>query len=234
VMGPFVYHNQYAAFVELVLPAALYIALTDKSVKWLYMLIAATLYASVFIAGSRAGFILTTLELIGVPAVLIGSRKLALAGILSGAALLVGMVVLLGISAGPDYLMTRFRERDPYVIRREFLYSSIRMFLHRPMTGVGLGNWPTAYPAYALFDNGLYANQAHNDWAQWAVEGGAPMLLIMLGVAVWIFPRAVKTGWGFGGAALFLHCWFDYPIQRPAVAVVFFSLVGAISCVKSR
>jgi O-antigen ligase len=229
VMGPFVYHNQYAAFVELVLPVALYLALTDKAWKWLYLLAAATLYASVFIAGSRAGFVLTTVELIAVPAVLARSRKLSVAGVASAAALLGGMVVLLGVAAGPDYLMERFHLRDPYAIRREFLYSSLQMFRHRPLTGVGLGNWPVAYPAYALFDDGLYANQAHNDWAQWAVEGGAPMLVVMLVVAVWIFPRAIKSGWGLGAAVLFLHCWVDYPIQRPAVAVVFFSLAGAIS-----
>ncbi len=229
VMGPFVYHNQYAAFVELVLPVALYLALTDKTWKWLYLLVAATLYSSVFIAGSRAGFVLTTVELIGVPAVLARRRKQSAAGVLSAAALLVGMVVLLGIAAGPESLMEKFHIRDPYAIRREFLYSSLRMFGARPLTGVGLGNWATAYPAYAIFDDGRYANQAHNDWAQWAVEGGTPMLLIMLTIAVWVFPRAVRSGWGFGAATLFLHCWFDYPIQRPAVALVFFSLVGAIS-----
>lgn len=229
VMGPFVYHNQYAAFIELVLPVALYIALVDRLWRWFWLLISATLYASVFIAGSRAGFLLTSLELIVIPLGLIRDRRLPAYAAAGAAAMLTGMVILLAISAGPGYLLERFRIKDPYSIRRELVESSIMMFRARPLTGIGLGNWATAYPAYASFDDGTYANQAHNDWAQWAVEGGLPMLCLMLALAVWIFPRAIRTGWGCGAAAVLLHCFVDYPIQRPAVAAVFFSLIAAVA-----
>jgi O-antigen ligase len=229
VMGPFVYHNQYAAFVELILPIALYISFTDQAWRWLFLVAAATLYASVFIAGSRAGLILTTAELVVVPIVTIRSRKIPLAGFVGVGVLFAGMVILLAFSAGPDYLTTKFQIKDPYSIRREFLYSSLSMFRSRPWTGVGLGNWATAYPAYALFDDGSYANQAHNDWIQWPVEGGIPLLAIMSAVAIGKFPRAIRSGWGCGVAAVFLHCFVDYPLQRPAVAVVFFSILAAVS-----
>jgi O-antigen ligase len=228
VMGPFVYHNQYAAFIELLLPMALYVALKDRIWRWLYLLVSATLYASVFISGSRAGLILTTLEILLVMAMALRTRQIPRGAFWGTGALLAAMILLLGLSAGPDYLLRRFQLKDPYSIRREFLYSSLQMFRRRPIEGVGLGNWSTAYPAYALFDDGLYANQAHNDWVQWAVEGGIPLLLPMLGVAVWVFPRAIRSVWGCGVAAVFLHCFVDYPIQRPAVAVVFFCAMGAL------
>ena len=92
-----------------------------------------------------------------------------------------------------------------------------------------MGNWSAAYPAYATFDEGWFANQAHNDWAQWAVEGGLPFACLMLWIAVWSFPRALRTGWGTGVAVVFLHCFVDYPIQRIGVAIVFFSLLAAIA-----
>src|SRR5581483_5024607 len=87
-----------------------------------------------------------------------------------------------------------------------------------------------AYPGYARFDDGKFANQAHNDWIQWAVEGGIPLLALMIWLAVWVFPRALRTGWGAGAAAVFLHCLVDYPIQRTAVASLFFAVIAAIAC----
>jgi hypothetical protein len=93
--------------------------------------------------------------------------------------------------------------------------------------GVGLGNWPAAYPAYAIFDGGYFANQAHNDWAQWAVEGGLPFLLFIFSIALWSAPKAFRTGWGVGVVVVFCQCLVDYPIQRIGVALVFFTMIAA-------
>jgi hypothetical protein len=103
------------------------------------------------------------------------------------------------------------------------------MVRDHPLKGVGFGNWSTAYPAYAMVDDGLFVNQAHDDWAQWAVEGGLPFFFVMVALAVWILPRAVRTVWGTGLIAIFLHCLVDYPIQRIGVAIVFFTMLGAVS-----
>ncbi len=229
LMGPFVYHNQFAAFIELLLPIALYNALTENKWRALDILIAATMFASVIVSTSRMGFTLVTAELLIVPAILIRRRNVRFTQLLAGAAVLAGMVVILTLAVGPEVLTERFGMKDPYAIRREFVYSSIQMFKDNPLLGVGLGNWATAYPRYAIIDIGRYANQAHNDWAQWAVEGGAPLLLLQLGLAFWAIPRALRTGWGAGIAAVLLHCFVDYPIQRPAVALVFFAILGAVA-----
>ncbi|MCP5119324.1 MAG: hypothetical protein GY953_51640, partial [bacterium] len=58
VMGPFIYHNQYAAFVELVLPVSLLAARQ----RWTYAVIPAVLIASVIAANSRAGAFLVIAE----------------------------------------------------------------------------------------------------------------------------------------------------------------------------
>src|SRR4029078_13478389 len=98
------------------------------------------------------------------------------------------------------------------------------MIAERPLTGFGLGTWPSVYPGYALFDDGTFVNQAHNDWMQWAVEGGMPFFLILLAVAAWSVRPAVQSLWGIGLCVVFLHSLIDYPMQqRPALEAYFFA-----------
>jgi hypothetical protein len=73
VMGPIVYHNHWAAFVEVVLPIALYEAFRRERNSLLYAGMAAALYASVIASASRAGTILTTAEIL-IVAVLMAAR----------------------------------------------------------------------------------------------------------------------------------------------------------------
>ncbi len=229
-IGPFVYSNQFAAFMELLLPISLVGSLSDRGGwKTFHALASVVIYASVIASASRMGFALATLEIIVVPFLAIrrigiSPRQLFLPGLV-----FLGMLVVLVLAAGPERTIGKLSQKDPYSGRREFVESSLRMIPDKPLMGVGMGNWSAAYPAYAIFDNGLFANQAHNDWVQWAVEGGIPFLLLMVSVAVWAFRGAVRTAWGAGPAVVFLHCFVDYPIQRMGVAIVFFSLLAAIA-----
>jgi O-antigen ligase len=229
-LGPFVYPNQYAAFIELLLPVALVEALSDRS-GWRIFdgLAAAVMYGSVIAAVSRSGVALTTLEIITVPLLTAKRHGTGFSQLKVPAAVLGGMLVVLTLAMGPDALMLKLQQKDPYQGRREFTESSLLMIRDHPLRGVGFGNWSTAYPAYATFDNGLFANQAHNDWAQWAVEGGLPFFFVMAALAIWIVPRALQTVWGAGLVAIFLQCFVDYPIQRIGVSIVFFAFLGAVS-----
>ena len=130
--------------------------------------------------------------------------------------------------AGWDVLWRRFLLPDPFAVRREFFQSSLAMIRDRPWMGFGLGTWSSAYPAYALFDNGTFANQAHNDWAQWTVEGGVPFLLLMLWIAARTIGPALRSLWGIGLVAVLVHSLVDYPLERPALAGFFFVLLGAL------
>ena len=103
------------------------------------------------------------------------------------------------------------------------------MVRDRPLTGFGLGTWSEVYPGFARFDDGLFANQAHNDWAQWAAEGGIPFFLLMVGVVAGAVRPAFRSLWGLGLLAVFVHCFVDYPMQqRPALAAFFFALLGIV------
>jgi O-antigen ligase len=229
LFGPFRYRNQFAALMEILFPVALYSAITTRRLRFVYFLIAATLYASVIAAASRAGFILSTIELAVVPILVVRGRNFSRAQLINGVLVLIGMLLWLAIPAGPDQLISRLGQSDPFLGRREFNESSVEMIKERPLLGFGLGNWPTAYPGYAKFDDGNFANAAHNDWAQWTVEGGIPLLALMLFIAGWATVRGIKTGWGLGVPIIFLHCFVDYPIQRPGVSIVFFLMMAAIA-----
>jgi hypothetical protein len=234
-LGPFVYYNQYAAFIEAVLPLALVRAILDQRRRMLYSIIGALLLASVVAGGSRAGTILCLAEVLVIPLIAVGQ------GILSrraaGRVLLASVttLVLLGAVAGWEVIWKRLQEPNPYAVRKGFLLSSLEMVRDRPLTGFGLGTWADAYPGFARFDDGLFANQAHNDWAQWAAEGGIPFFLFMVGVVAGAVGPAFRSLWGLGLLAVFVHCLVDYPMQqRPALAAFFFALLGIVTASGDR
>jgi O-antigen ligase len=229
-LGPFVYYNQYAAFIEAVLPLALVRAVLDQRRRMLYSVIGALLLASVVAGGSRAGTILCLAEVFVIPLVALAqgivSRRAA------GRVLLATLCTLavLGAVAGWDVIWKRLQEPNPYAVRKDFLLSSLEMVRDRPLTGWGLGTWSEVYPGFARFDDGLFANQAHNDWAQWAAEGGIPFFLLMVGVVAGAVRPAFRSLWGLGLLAVFIHCLVDYPMQqRPALAAFFFALLGIVT-----
>jgi hypothetical protein len=67
-------------------------------------------------------------------------------------------------------------------------------------------------------DFGVFANQAHSDWLQWAAEGGLPFVLAIGTLLTWSLRSAVRTVWGLGAVSVFLHALVDYPFSRPALA----------------
>ena len=227
--GPFPYRNQYAAFIELLLPVALFGALTQERRRGVYVVTTAVLYASVIAAASRMGFVLATLEMLAVPFIVFWNRKVRFRSLRNNALLFAAIFAMLIVAAGPSGMLTKFRSPDPYAARREYSEAGLKMILARPLTGFGLGNYATVYPGFAVADDGLHINQAHNDWVQWAAEGGLPFLAVMLWIALWAAPRALRSGWGAGVAAVFLHCLVDYPIQRTSVALVMFIMMAAIA-----
>jgi hypothetical protein len=228
-MGPFPYKNQFAAFVELLLPYALFRALTSEKRMLYHGLVVAVLYTSVIAAASRMGFFLTTAEMIAVPVLVMSRRQVPLRRLREIGFVFLAIFVMLAAAAGPNILADKFETNDPYAGRREYTEASLAMVKDRPMFGFGLGTWSTVYPEYAKFDDGLFVNQAHDDWAQWAAEGGLPFLGIMAALAIWAVPPAVRTGWGIGVVAIFVHCLVDYPIQRAGVALVMFAMLAAVA-----
>ncbi len=229
VMGPILYRNHYAAFIEAVLPIALYLAVRRDRKALLYAGMAAAMYASVIACASRAGTVLATSEVVMVPLLLLAQRRAT--GRQAGmAALRMGVLFAVFTAVvGWESVWSRFWTPDPLAVRRELAVSTLHMAAAHPWFGIGLGAWPTVYPQYAVIDVGAFANQAHNDWLQWTAEGGLPFGIILATLFVWSLRPAFRSVWGLGVVAVFLHAIVDYPFSRPALGswtIVILSLLA--------
>jgi O-antigen polymerase len=229
VLGPFLYKNQCAAFLELVFPLAVYQSLVDRNQRLAYISMAAAMFAAMMAAVSRAGLLILVVELITI-LLLAWYRGLIAAERLRKTALWMAVLgIALAAVVGGEATLKKFREPEPYRVRRELLFSSLAMIADRPWTGFGLGAWPAVYPAYARFDNGLAANHAHNDWAEWAAEGGLPFLALLAMFAAWSIRPALDSLWGIGVPAVFAHSLVDYPLREPVIAMLLFLMSGALA-----
>ena len=228
VLGPFVNRNQYAAWVELLLPAALYLAATERR-RALYGAAAAILLGSAVAGASRAGSALAALEVFAV-ALALTARRAAPRRAVALWAVQFGCFAAIAIAVvGWQGLRDRLGTPGTEVLRMDAVRGSLAMIQDRPWLGSGLGTWARMYPRYAGLDTGVAVNQAHNDWAQWAAEGGLPFLVVMILFAGLLCKPAFRSIYGLGVAAVLLHALVDYPMQqRPALAAWWFAMAGAV------
>jgi hypothetical protein len=236
VMGPILNRNHYAAFIEAVLPFALYRATGSQRDGLLFSGISAVMYASVLASASRAGTILTTAEAVLVPLLLWLFGRVSRRNVLFSL-LRVGFFFAIFVSVvGWEPVWARLRTPDPLAIRRELAISTLHIIESHPFFGTGLGTWPTVYPRYAILDTGFFANQAHDDWLEWTAEGGLPFGIMLLTLFVWSLRPAFRSVWGLGVVAVFLHATVDYPFSRPALGswpILILSLLTTCSVTQS-
>ena len=229
VLGPFVNRDQYAAFIEMLLPLALLYALGGGSRAAGFAAVSAAMYASVIAGASRAGALLVTAEVVLVPLTLWFRRRPGFADRRTGTINVWLLALVFGAVVGWGVLWNRFQDPDPFGGRREILSGTVGMIHAQPWTGFGLGTFRTAYPAYASVDFGAVVQHAHNDWAEWAADGGIPFLLLMLSIVAWSVPRAFRSVWGIGIVAVFVHATVDFPLQKPVLELWLFVLLGVLA-----
>jgi hypothetical protein len=228
MMGPFLYHTHFANFIELALPMALIPALGHPRKRLWYAFMAATMIASVILSASRGGFVIVTVETAVV--FWLEARKRA-SGRLWAAIPAIGLTLattaILASMVGWSTLIARLMEENPYADRLQLLRSSIPMFRDHLWTGAGLGAWPSVYPLYARFDLGVFVNQAHNDWAQVAAEGGVVGLALFAWMFGWSLRQAGRSVRCWGLVCVFVHAFFDYPFHKPQIAALVFAVMAA-------
>ena len=186
----------------------------------IYLWMAAAIFAAGIASASRAGAILLVFEAV-VGLCLLGKEKVALRFILAA--------LLLVPIAGAGTLLGRFDDPDPMLYRREIAHSTLQMIGEHPWKGYGLGTFRDVYPAFATFDAGAVVEHAHNEWLEWAAEGGLPYAALWLLLAASIAPRAIRTIWGLGVVAVFLHALVDYPFERHGLTAWNFALIGILN-----
>lgn len=239
VYATFPSHNNYAQFIELALPIALWYSLRQSRWSWLYGFAAGILYASAIASASRAGAALCTAELLAIIA--IGLTKLREPGTAFYRRSTTAMLVLVPLLAllftfavGWHGVVQRFEQHNMYRVRRQYVIAAAKMAVHRPLTGYGLGTFTQVYQRYAVKNFPFYANHAHNDWAEFAADGGIPFLLLVLIPFASAIPLAYRHPWGLGLVAVMLHACVDYPFPRPAVSGWMFLMLGLLYVTRGR
>lgn len=233
VYATFAYRNNYAQFVEIALPIALWRALRSPQQSWWYALTGSILFASVIGSASRSGSVLCTVEMLailvmGIVSLRHGKTRAPLRSMISALVLVPVVAAVFTFAAGWQQVWQRFERNEPFSARGYFLESAIDMTKDRPLIGFGLGTFPEVYQRYAVRDFPFYANHVHNDWAEFAAEGGIPFLLLILIPFLGVIPRAISHPWGIGVIAVLLHACIDYPFPRPAVSGWLFAIAGLL------
>lgn len=201
VYGTFDQPNPYAGYINLSL--AVTVALTLLGRNWRTRILAAIasllLWEAEYLSQSRGGFIAITVAVLFI--VTVGMPRLR---VLMGIGAIGALCVVAGYLAGlvPERFLTPVL-RILGLVRISFIKPSVqdystaerlahwiagvKMFLDHPFTGVGIGNYPDAYPQYyiTIFTNSL--GHAHNYYINIAAETGFLGLVTFLWFVLALF-----------------------------------------------
>ncbi len=160
-------------------------------------------------------------------------RWLVLAG-------LAGLV--LAVQFGFWGLLQRF-EADPMDdLRWTITRNTLTAADHFGAFGVGMGGFVAAYQSAEPDTDrqSVLINRAHNDWAEWWLEGGWP-LAVLVGAGLVLLAWRSIAAWRHGGDAaiwqraaaiglwlMLLHSLGDYPLRTTAIAAVAAVLVAQL------
>jgi O-antigen ligase len=277
VFGPFINHNLYAGYLELLIPIPIGMLLGGvvRGAGRLFCLFAAVMMSlSVIFSLSRGGMIsvAASLVFVGVMGARLALERrreyegewdddldekprrfvwLPQAGAVGAifAAILIGLLWL-----GPDTIASRITQTELisantdiqaqtfYASRGWIWRDSWAIFKDRPLSGVGLGAYETAFPKYTQTDGTIIVRHAHNDYLQILADGGIVGGVIALWFIFVVFramvrglrardPWAASLALGAGTSifALLVHSVFDFNLQIPGTALMFLVLAGLVA-----
>ncbi|RYZ75096.1 MAG: O-antigen ligase domain-containing protein [Lysobacteraceae bacterium] len=240
-IGTFANRNHFASLLAMLLPLALALAVRAQhrrspAMPWWYASVVLLLLAAA-LSFSRAGFALACVAVLAAAAVLFGSRAGRPRRLVPALAGLAG-VLAIGYYAWAG-LMQRL-EQDPLAdLRWQYLHYGLQAAGQYLPWGSGAGSFPWVYaplePVQAMLQ--VFAERAHNDLLQVAIEAGVPGLLLVaalltLGVSSCLRNFLVRRSTDIGDHGLvsvvgisllvpLLHSLVDYPLRTYAVLVPF-------------
>lgn len=238
--GSYVDHDHYAGLMEMLVPLPFVASMGHllKGAQRVLVAFCAVLMAStIFLSGSRGGMLAFVLEMVLFAALTLWKKRSP--RIALGLTVVCVLILALLIFLGKGQLLGRLGDLSPG-IRLDITRDSLRMFSKRPISGWGLGTFPTVYPSFRSFYTNLFINEAHNDYAQLLVETGSLGFALTLWFVFCLFRRGLPTSrrWEFkwdgtvslaalmGCTGMLLHSFVDFNLQIPANAAMFYMLCG--------
>lgn len=278
IFGPYICHNHYAGLMEMIFPPALalfvyyrpslaYGTIREKiidcfsnpgmMVSFKYLVFALTIAVSVFLSLSRGGIIGLAAGT-GIFFLAYSNRKSSgkSSGILR-AAVLIFLIILSVTWFGWEDIAGRFSDiknielegtgysrlsiwKDTFPLIRDFF-----------ITGSGFGTFKWIFPSHQSFSGSRLVDHAHNDYLEFASNGGILSVILIFFFLLSIFrsarinyirrrdrlPVLVFIASMSAVVSILVHSFFDFNMQIPANALYFFlvcSLLVAGSAVKIK
>ncbi|MFZ0144075.1 MAG: O-antigen ligase family protein [Candidatus Sulfotelmatobacter sp.] len=245
IYGPYVNHNHYAGLMEMLVPIPLVLALTQLAsprARTAAAAAAALMVGTIFLSGSRGGMLAIVAELVILAVLLVKQKSNLRTAILVGVflAIVTGFVIWVG----GDAVVKRWASVNSSHseissdVRLNIDRDAFRMFLKRPVLGWGLGTFPVVYPQFRTFYTNSFVNEAHNDYLQLLAEMGLLGFGTMLWFLMTLYTRAARKigNWVgdlsgattlacvLGLSGILVHSAFDFNLQIPANAALFYVL----------
>jgi O-antigen ligase len=238
IYGSYVNHNHYAGLMEMLAPFPIVVSMGHLLRGGKRALVAfggVLMGTTIFLSRSRGGMISFILQLVALATLILMQKKNRKAAL--GLLAVCFSVLAFLFFIGRWRVLGRLGDLEPGA-RLNMTTDCLRMFLHRPLAGWGLGTFPTVYPACRSFFTNLFINEAHNDYAQLLVETGLLGVCLMLWFLVILFRRGIPTSrrWEFkwdaalslaallGCTGILFHSFVDFNLQIPANAALFYAL----------
>jgi len=238
--GPWVYHNHFAGFMEMILPASLCLFLYYKPrsrkrvfrEKFLEMFThkrihshilfgfsAVLIGASVFVSYSRGGIISMCISVVILTFMLFlrgkGERKES--GILF-AAIIITILFSVGWF-GWEVIFERFskiRNADGYIdLNRLLVWEDILSIIKDfPIFGTGFGTFANIFPGYRTAYRQFIFKHAHNDYLELATDGG----IIAIALVIWFM------------ASLLIKVFRTFKIRRERYSIfLFYGVIAGLT-----
>lgn len=245
IYGPYVNHNHYAGLMEMLVPIPLVLALTQLAstrARTAAAAAAALMVGTIFLSGSRGGMLAIVAELVILAVLLVKQKRNLRTAVLVGVflAIVVGFILWVG----GDAVVKRWASVNSTHseisndVRLNIDRDALRMFLKKPVLGWGLGTFPVVYPQFRTFYTNAFVNEAHNDYLQLLAEMGVLGFGTMLWFLLTLYTRAIKKigNWVvdlsgatalacvLGLSGILVHSAFDFNLQIPANAALFYVL----------
>lgn len=246
IYGPYVNHNHYAGLMEMLAPIPLVYAFSrfaHRRERWIAASAAAFMGATIFLCGSRGGMIAFTLQIALFAFFVFREQQKKKAGILLTAFLLilVGFAAWTGgreIKARIATLSTDKNAELPADVRLQIDGDTLKMWWHRPLLGWGEGTFAEVYPRFRSFYTDNLVNAAHNDFLQALAETGVVGFAILIWFLLSTLRPAIRKSrkWQsnlngaialssmLGICGILVHSLFDFNLQVPANAALFYAL----------
>jgi O-antigen ligase len=246
--GPYVNHNHFAGFVELLDPIGLAM-LAGGAVRRdklpLASAFAVVPIVALFLSTSRAGIASFLFEVVLL--FLLARKGKAGRKQMLGAAALFAVAGVLIVWLGVQNTLKRFEGVNAPAVssaRRISMFKDTwQIFVHHPWFGTGLGTLQTVYPRYESFYDGLIVDHAHNDYLELLADtgligglcgGGFIVILFWRGLsnlrsAPSRFLRSFYGGALIGCTGFLLHSLIDFNLHIPANALLFFLLASLVT-----